>query len=306
MQVIGRLVGPLTNFPFIINSLIEGYISMERYEKYIFGSSSSRQLSDRSVSVDDMTSASTTPLMSRPTSAEMFSKGPFGIEENFILVQDAVFSWIPQEDSRDGDLPLEERLTSEYVALGESGTTLVMSPVSTGVPARHSLPARQAHLFGDPATFISRLPTTVEPLFHEIRTSFRLLVPSLRVKAGECVIIIGSPGSGKSSLLLALLGEMPQTSGCLKLLRCQQDYSFLETSKKILEENLSISSVGYASQVPWYSYYEEYTNMFIAINIFRLFRIPGGTVRSAILFGRPFIEGRYNRVISVCELQQVR
>lgn len=37
MQIVGRMIGPLTRFSFVINSLIEGYISLERYEKHIFG-----------------------------------------------------------------------------------------------------------------------------------------------------------------------------------------------------------------------------------------------------------------------------
>ena len=52
---------------------------------------------------------------------------------------------------------------------------------------------------------------------------------NLRVKPGELVAIVGKIGSGKSSLLSAILGEMVQTRGQL----------------------VSRGSVSYVSQQPW-------------------------------------------------------
>ncbi|KAJ8559009.1 hypothetical protein ON010_g8439 [Phytophthora cinnamomi] len=47
--------------------------------------------------------------------------------------------------------------------------------------------------------------------------AFRLDNVNLQVKRGALVMIVGKVGSGKSSLLNALLGEMPRTSGELKM-----------------------------------------------------------------------------------------
>lgn len=44
--------------------------------------------------------------------------------------------------------------------------------------------------------------------------SFKLEHITLQIKSGDCVAVVGDLGSGKSSLLYAILGEMPLSSGC--------------------------------------------------------------------------------------------
>lgn len=272
MQVVGRLVGPLTNLPFIINSLIEGYISMERYEKYIFGSGSlSREQSATTISTEDDID-DTTPLTSSSDDGSLPTEHEYiDPNENLVLVRDAIFSWVQIPEMYDGESPLEERLLPEYLALGESGSTLMASSSGHGMT---SSPQPQPHLFGDPSAFIPR-PHPDEAVLPEYEGRFRLRIPTLKVKAGECVAVIGQPGSGKSSLLLALLGEIPQARGYLEVAR----------SRRAIDGTRSMPYVGYVSQVPW---------------------IPGGTVRSVILFGRPYNVDRYRRVVNACELQPVR
>ena len=45
---------------------------------------------------------------------------------------------------------------------------------------------------------------------------FQLRDVNLRIKPGELVMVVGRVGSGKSSLVNALLGEMEQSSGHLR------------------------------------------------------------------------------------------
>ncbi|XP_065071380.1 ATP-binding cassette sub-family C member 4-like isoform X2 [Rhopilema esculentum] len=75
------------------------------------------------------------------------------------------------------------------------------------------------------------------------------------------LMIAGPVGAGKSSVLMALCGELP-----------------------IIEGQVQINgSIAYVSQQPW---------------------IFSGTVRQNILFGQPYVAGRYKEVINACALAE--
>lgn len=78
---------------------------------------------------------------------------------------------------------------------------------------------------------------------------------------GQLVAIVGSVGSGKSSLLQVILKELPLVNGSVK----------------------TCGSIAYAAQEAW------------------LFT---GSIRQNILFGQPFDNERYNKVIKVCALER--
>ena len=82
---------------------------------------------------------------------------------------------------------------------------------------------------------------------------------SLCTRRGQLVGITGAVGSGKTSLLMSILGELPISSG----------------------EISCIGKVAYVSQTPW---------------------VYSGTVRENIVFGMPFIEEKYNKIVVVCDL----
>ncbi|KAB7502673.1 Multidrug resistance-associated protein 4 [Armadillidium nasatum] len=84
---------------------------------------------------------------------------------------------------------------------------------------------------------------------------------SFSVKRGEVLTVVGHVGAGKSSLLQAILRELPLRKG---MIRVQ-------------------GKLAYASQEPW---------------------IFSGSIRDNILFGQPFIKGRYTEIIRVCALQK--
>ena len=87
---------------------------------------------------------------------------------------------------------------------------------------------------------------------------------SFSVKKGEFIAILGPTGSGKSCLLNAILNNYVP-------------YFNNNSSKLILNGEIS-----YANQQPW---------------------IMTDTVKNNIIFNRDFDEDRYNKVISVCELE---
>ncbi|KLO19974.1 P-loop containing nucleoside triphosphate hydrolase protein [Schizopora paradoxa] len=100
------------------------------------------------------------------------------------------------------------------------------------------------------------------------RRNFRLCVEDELVFKRGCInLIIGPTGSGKTSLLMALLGEMHFIpSGPMSWYNLPRD-----------------KGVAYASQESW---------------------VQNETIRDNILFGSPFDEERYNKVIVQCGLER--
>lgn len=90
---------------------------------------------------------------------------------------------------------------------------------------------------------------------------------TLTVTRGELVVIVGAVGCGKSSLLLAALGELPPISGSVRVAAA----STLSQSR----------SIAYCAQTPF---------------------IISSTFRDNILFNLPFDQERYDKAISSCAL----
>ena len=92
---------------------------------------------------------------------------------------------------------------------------------------------------------------------------------TLTVTRGELVVIVGAVGCGKSSLLLAALGELPPISGSVRV---------AAASTLALAHSRSIA---YCAQTPF---------------------IISSTFRDNILFNLPFDQERYDKAISSCAL----
>ena len=82
---------------------------------------------------------------------------------------------------------------------------------------------------------------------------------SLHATSGQLVGITGPVGSGKTSLLMTILEELPISSG----------------------QSSCIGKMAYVSQTPW---------------------VYSGTVRENIVFGMPFVEEKYFKIVEVCDL----
>ncbi|EMD39554.1 hypothetical protein CERSUDRAFT_150095 [Gelatoporia subvermispora B] len=89
----------------------------------------------------------------------------------------------------------------------------------------------------------------------------------LAFERGRINLILGPTGSGKTSLLMALLGEM----------------HFIPTGPESFVHLPREGGVAYAAQESW---------------------VQNETIRDNILFGSPFDEERYNKVIHQCALQR--
>ncbi|XP_031156167.1 ATP-binding cassette sub-family C member 9 isoform X4 [Sander lucioperca] len=97
------------------------------------------------------------------------------------------------------------------------------------------------------------------------------------IPTGQLTMIVGQVGCGKSSLLLAMLGEMQTLGGSVY-------WSKLPDNETVHEGNISKNrySVAYATQKSW---------------------LLNATVEENITFGSPFNKQRYKTVIDACSLQ---
>lgn len=107
--------------------------------------------------------------------------------------------------------------------------------------------------------------------------SFKLRNLNIDFKVGKLNVVIGPTGSGKTSLLMALLGEMHLLEGKIIVpsLEARQDL--------VLESEGTTNSIAYCSQSAW---------------------LLNDTVKNNILFSNPYIESRYNAVVEACGLKR--
>jgi ABC-type multidrug transport system fused ATPase/permease subunit len=111
--------------------------------------------------------------------------------------------------------------------------------------------------------------------------AFTLRGVELTFPIGGLTSVCGATGSGKSSILQALLGEMKRLSGSVHLPDPRYPKSF-STGSKIYdaEENLH-SGIAYVAQTSW---------------------LQNATIRDNITFGELYDPIRYDRVIKACSL----
>ncbi|CAJ1054606.1 ATP-binding cassette sub-family C member 9 isoform X4 [Xyrichtys novacula] len=113
---------------------------------------------------------------------------------------------------------------------------------------------------------------------------------NIRIPTGQLTMIVGQVGCGKSSLLLAMLGEMQTIDGRVHWSKLP-DYEMVhewniswsepeETDEDLRSKNRN--SVAYATQKSW---------------------LLNATVEENITFGSPFNKQRYKAVIDACSLQ---
>ncbi|KAF8939485.1 hypothetical protein BGZ47_008153 [Haplosporangium gracile] len=101
---------------------------------------------------------------------------------------------------------------------------------------------------------------------------FQLANVSADFPVGELSLIVGPTGSGKSALLLALLGELERVEGHMYLPRLDYNKNYSDDRG---------SGIAYVAQTAW---------------------LQNGTVRDNILFGKAFNQERYSAVLEGCAL----
>ena len=112
----------------------------------------------------------------------------------------------------------------------------------------------------------------------EIAGPFTLDDIDLKFKTGKLNIITGATGSGKSSMLYALLGEIPPVAGRVIMPPAARREVLPQDEKPDLAEH----GVAFCAQDAW---------------------LANDTLRNNILFGRQLNEGRYQAVLHACALK---
>ncbi|CAL8104325.1 unnamed protein product [Orchesella dallaii] len=157
----------------------------------------------------------------------------------FTLIQSMLY-WVPQAISGLGEIRVSLNRLENFLLLEEksgAGNLFI-----TNKPEKHPLVSMNSLS----ATW------TGEKL--------NLIDINLRVEGDKIVVIAGAVGSGKTSLLHVLLGELPVAHG-----KCHIQ-----------------GDISYASQEPW---------------------VFSGDVKQNIVFGRPFDEEKYKRVVKAAALE---
>ncbi|KAI8865588.1 hypothetical protein GQ42DRAFT_129301, partial [Ramicandelaber brevisporus] len=113
---------------------------------------------------------------------------------------------------------------------------------------------------------------------------FRLRNINLAFPAGKLSIIGGPTGCGKTSVLLALLGEMRHTGGSISIPVQPASGAALGSDSDSVDllGTSRIRNVAYVAQEAW---------------------LRGGSIRDNILFNQPFDGERYRAVIRMCSLE---
>uniref|UniRef100_H2MRJ2 ATP-binding cassette, sub-family C (CFTR/MRP), member 9 n=1 Tax=Oryzias latipes TaxID=8090 RepID=H2MRJ2_ORYLA len=104
---------------------------------------------------------------------------------------------------------------------------------------------------------------------------------NIRIPTGQLTMIVGQVGCGKSSLLLAMLGEMQAIDGVRRGSETHGSYR-LPVCLRLPPCSKNRNSVAYAAQKSW---------------------LLNATLEENITFGSPFNKQRYKAVIDACSLQ---
>ncbi|KAF8944893.1 hypothetical protein BGZ47_003546 [Haplosporangium gracile] len=125
--------------------------------------------------------------------------------------------------------------------------------------------------------------TNEEPVVAEapaIKERFKLKNITVDFPVGQLSLVVGPTGSGKSALLLALLGELEKLEGHMYLPRLDYPSDQLTTPSRRRHRTIG-SGIAYVSQTAW---------------------LQNTTIRANILFGKEFDQDRYDAVIEGCAL----
>ncbi|KAG5653253.1 hypothetical protein H0H81_001510 [Sphagnurus paluster] len=228
---------PLNVIPAWIVQILQTGVALKRIAVYLDEDEVDAQVS--SLKRDDTASRP-------PQEDDSFEQG--------LGIQSASFKWNEVEEAKDKDAD-----KGKDKGKGKGKAT----PEATPVP-------------GTPQTIenASSASSIVEVEVAAADHRFELRDINVLFPEGELSVITGPTASGKTALLMALLGEMTMLPGSGRIIMAKDP-------RRVNEHGLS-HTISYASQAPW---------------------LRHQSIKDNILFGAPFDELRYNAVVECCALR---
>ena len=254
LQVLNSLNTPIRWIPSFIGTLLQFSVSMRRIEKFLL--------------CDEVN-----PAIVEINSMEAQNK------DYDIIVENANFSWGGKKDDE-----IKAKPSKKAEPKKETKETKPKSK-NKGINEYENL--SDSDDSEETKLSTSSDSTTDEARNMKVTDSVQISDLDLQIHKGEFICIIGPVGSGKSSLISALLGDMIYMSDGI-IEEYANNYMDDKIRHKIVEASAQFSSqvklggsISYVQQVPW---------------------IQNKTIRDNILFDLPMNEDKYNKTIELCEL----
>lgn len=261
INVFNIMSGPLRTFPWYISALIDAFVSGRRIREF---------------------------LVTEETPQNYEPKKDNSESENAIEINGCDFTWSDfksKGDDKAKENPKEEELTKENVLepsdlespLLENEDTKENTVKTSLLYAETGSRISMVDEDDDRQRLMSKVKRSGGPEFIEEEkkdeASEAAMLPlrniSIKVKKGQFVFVIGEIGSGKSSLLQAMIGDLKKRSA-----------GEAEVEGELGSMRKS-GSVAYVEQHPW---------------------IQNGTVRDNITFMSEYNEEKYKATLKLCEL----
>lgn len=236
------LRGPLNVIPMMINELLSAYVSVQRIEKYL--------------EEDEVPEWVSTLKTGTLNPSELFDER--------LGCEDATFHWHSAPTSAGPSEPKKPSLFRRIVDKVKGRKTNDQQ----SLPRTHVTPAPARGL---DATHDESGDEDDEE--GDERTPFEMRNLNVVMPKGKITLVCGPTGSGKSSFLSALLGEMGCVSGRVYLPKAPA---------RVDSETGLTYGVSYCAQQPW---------------------LEHQTIRENILFGNAYEPTRYEQVLSCCALK---
>lgn len=225
LSLFNMLIAPLNAFPWVLNGLIEAWVSMKRIEAYLVSADFSRIDDLRTSSLDFIKSPHQEESLHHQYyhnySVRSSRSSTLSTTEHFIIyMRDAEFQWTSTIKDNGNSSNSNGSSNSSGISGGSDNNSNSDGKNNSSLPSSTSTSSQV----------------------------FRLYNINLAISKGQLVGIFGSVGCGKSSLFSAILGEMSLVSGVFQLNLPKRP----ENTMQARTANSSAPpSIAYASQQPW-------------------------------------------------------
>ena len=191
LGIFAAIQGPIRMLPMIFNNFYETSISMRRIEKYL----NEEEINERNIILNDK---------------ETKARGVM------IKVENGDFSWGAPVKENDVYSDIEGKAKKKEKQIKETPSNYGPVELSTNISTSSDdePPSRYSNISSASSSRIKKEIDNLGPILEEKNPARTILKNiNLEINKGEFVCIIGEVGSGKSSLLQAMLNNMLPTSG---------------------------------------------------------------------------------------------